>query len=113
MQSTGVLDPQIADFDPWIATGPLSTVYISGLFEILGGLGLLVARTRVWAGWGLIALLVAVYPANIHMAMNPELFPDQTVTALYARLPFRIHPGPKTLGTLERALERQQAANPD
>jgi uncharacterized membrane protein len=46
-------------------------VRISGVFEILGGLGLLVTRTRrAAAAWGLIALLIAVFPANICMARN-------------------------------------------
>mgnify|MGYP001233216250 CR=1 FL=1 len=49
---------------------PLALVYISGLFEILGGFGLFWKRSRRIAGWGLIALLVAVYPANIHMLVN-------------------------------------------
>ena len=49
---------------------PLALVYISGFFEILGGLGLLIPQTRRTAGWGLLALLVAVYPANIHMLVN-------------------------------------------
>ncbi len=47
---------------------PLLLVYLSGLFEILGGLGLLWPRTRQLAGWGLLALLVAVFPANVYMA---------------------------------------------
>jgi len=67
----------------------LELVYLSGVFEILGGVGILVSRTRRFAGWGLLALLVAVYPANIHMAMNPELFPDMSPAMLYARLPFQ------------------------
>ena len=46
----------------------LALVYLSGAFEILGGLGLLVPRTRRFAGWGLIALLIAVFPANLYMA---------------------------------------------
>ena len=44
---------------------PLALVYISGFFEILGGVGLLIPETRTWAAWGLIALYVAVFPANI------------------------------------------------
>ncbi len=64
----------------------LEAVYISGLFEILGGVGVLVATTRKIAGLGLVALLVAVYPANIYMALNPEVFPDVPLSALYFRL---------------------------
>mgnify|MGYP001038007663 CR=1 FL=1 len=44
-------------------------VYISGVCEILGGVGLLVPATRNLAGWGLIALLLAVFPANIYHAV--------------------------------------------
>lgn len=45
-------------------------VAISGFFEILGGVGLLIPLVRRAAGWGLIALLIAVFPANIDMALN-------------------------------------------
>lgn len=68
---------------------PLALVYISGFFEILGGLGLLVPKLRRLAGWGLIALMIAVYPANIHMAMNPDQFPEMSPTMLYIRLPIQ------------------------
>jgi uncharacterized membrane protein len=51
---------------------PLALVYVSGVFEILGGLGLLFPRTRRLAGWGLLVLLVAVFPANIYMALIHE-----------------------------------------
>ncbi len=49
---------------------PLELVYISGFFEILGGIGLLVPNVSRAAAWGLIALFVAVFPANINMAVN-------------------------------------------
>ncbi len=55
---------------PW----HLELVYLSGVLEILGGLAVLVAPLRRWAGYALIALLSAVYLANIHMAMNSEDF---------------------------------------
>ena len=61
-------------------------VYVSGFFEILGGLGLLLSRFRKISGWGLLALLIAVYPANIYMAMTPEAFPEISIFALYFRL---------------------------
>ena len=43
----------------------LEAVYVSGFFEVLGGVCVLIPRLRKIAGWGLVALLVAVYPANI------------------------------------------------
>ncbi|MEM9952004.1 MAG: DoxX family protein [Chloroflexota bacterium] len=64
-------------------------VYLSGFFEILGGIGVLIPRYRKWAGIGLIALMLAVYPANIYMAMNPEKFPNIPKWGLYARLPLQ------------------------
>ena len=64
----------------------LEAVYLSGLFEILGGVGVLIARTRSIAGWGLLLLLIAVYPANIYMALTPEAFPDIPLFVLYFRL---------------------------
>lgn len=42
-------------------------VLISGVAEILGGIGIMIPATKVYAGWGLILLLVAVFPANIDM----------------------------------------------
>ena len=52
---------------PW----PLAMVHISGAAEIAGGLGILIPPARRSAALGLIALLVAVFPANIYMATNP------------------------------------------
>lgn len=56
----------VPDFLPY----PLALVYISGFFEILGGVGLLIPTVSRAAAWGLIALYVAVFPANINMAVN-------------------------------------------
>lgn len=65
-------------------------VYVSGVAEIAGGAGLMVPRTRRWAGWWLIATLIAVFPANLWMAQHPERYrlPGGRA-ALYARLPFQ------------------------
>jgi uncharacterized membrane protein len=49
---------------------PLALVYISGFFEVLGGAGLLVPLVRRQAACGLIALYVAVFPANLNMALS-------------------------------------------
>ncbi len=65
----------------------LVLVYVSGVLEIVGGVAVLAPGLRTSAGWGLIALLVAVFPANLHMALNPESFPDMSGLALYSRLP--------------------------
>lgn len=70
---------------------PLTLVYLSGIFEILGGLGILWEGTRAVAGWGLVALLIAVYPANIYMATSGVKifgFPSQPWMA-WARLPLQ------------------------
>ena len=64
-------------------------VYISGVFEIMGAIGILIPRTRLLAGYGLIALIVAVYPANINMALHPEKYTDLSALFLYIRLPFQ------------------------
>jgi len=68
---------------------PLALVYISGVAEILCGLGLLIPQTRKAAAWGTIALLVAVLPANINMALHPDQFGLAPV-GLYLRLPVQL-----------------------
>jgi uncharacterized membrane protein len=66
-------------------------VYASGVAEIAGGAGLLHPATRRPAGWWLLATLVAVFPANVHMALNPSEYslPGGS-KALLARLPFQL-----------------------
>lgn len=70
----------------------LPLVYLSGVFEVLGGLGLILPATRRFAAWGLIALFIAVFPANLNMALNElPLGKDPIPTwALWARLPLQI-----------------------
>jgi uncharacterized membrane protein len=61
-----------------------------GAAEILGGLGLIFAPTRRLAGWGLIALLVAVFPANVHVALLGKMPGyDFSPLTLWLRLPFQ------------------------
>jgi uncharacterized membrane protein len=66
-------------------------VAISGVCEIAGGLGLLVRPLRRAAGWGLIALLIAVFPANIYMALAPNESADGRFAGwmLWLRLPLQ------------------------
>ena len=67
---------------PW----PYAAVYVSGAFEIIGAIGLLLPAYRRAAGIGLFVLTILVTPANIHMALNPELFPAFSESLLYWRL---------------------------
>jgi uncharacterized membrane protein len=70
---------------------PLLLVYLSGVAEVAGGVGILVPRVRRAAGWGLIALYIAVFPANIHMAVNQVPLGDTPAPAwvLWLRLPLQ------------------------
>jgi uncharacterized membrane protein len=64
-------------------------VEVSGVAEVLGGLGVLLPRTRRLSGVALVALLAAVFPANLYMASAPERFKRVPRWALYARLPLQ------------------------
>ena len=64
-------------------------VYISGAFEIILGLMLLVDKTRFIAGWGLILLLIAVFPANIYLAQTNGTAMNTTPLIAWGRLPFQ------------------------
>ena len=70
---------------------PAALVAISGIAEIAGGVGLAIPRLRRAAGWGLIALLVAVFPANLYMALDPDRFAGLHVapSLLWLRLPLQ------------------------
>jgi len=70
---------------PW----HLFLVYLSGVFEIALGALLLIPKFSRLAAWGLIALLIAVFPANIYMAMNTELFPEFNPILIWLRLPLQ------------------------
>jgi uncharacterized membrane protein len=76
---------------PPYVPAPEAMVYASGVAEIAGGAGLMLPRHRRLAGWWLIATLLAVFPANLHMALHPDEFPEVPGGArtLWARLPFQ------------------------
>jgi uncharacterized membrane protein len=67
---------------------PQLLVIVSGIAEIAGGIGLLIRSLRRWAGWGLVALLIAVFPANFYMAEHPERF-HISRWLLWGRLPLQ------------------------
>ena len=76
---------------PAALPNPEFLVYISGFFEILGGIGLLIPAVSQAAAWGLVLLFIAVYPANINMAVNNiqiENIPQGTWFQVI-RLPFQ------------------------
>lgn len=77
----GIMPPYL----PW----HLALVYVSGVAEIVLGGMLCFRRWMALAGWGLIALLIAVFPANVHMALNPELYAPLSSVALWIRLPIQ------------------------
>jgi uncharacterized membrane protein len=72
---------------PSIAGWKKEVVVVSGIAEIAGGVAILPEQTRRGARWWLLATLVAVYPANIHVAINAKDFPKIPPAALWARLP--------------------------
>lgn len=81
---------------PWLPR-PVLLVYLSGLAEIVLGVGLLFSRTRIAAAWGLVALLVAVFPANVYMATSgvviqgaPAIVADASPPVRWGRLPLQV-----------------------
>jgi uncharacterized membrane protein len=76
---------------PPYVPAPDAMVYASGVAEIAGGAGLMLPRHRKLAGWWLIATLAAVFPANVHMAVNSDTYHQVpgAPASLWARLPFQ------------------------
>ena len=75
---------------PWVPA-PEAMVYASGAAEIAGGVGMMVPARRRLAGWWLLVTMLAVFPANVHMAINAEDFPAVPGggPSLWARLPLQ------------------------
>jgi uncharacterized membrane protein len=76
---------------------PLALAYLSGVAEIALGLGVLFDRTRTLAAWGLVALLVAVFPANVYMATSGVVVTegvsgtlDPSPAVRWGRLPLQV-----------------------
>ncbi|HEY5228757.1 MAG TPA: DoxX family membrane protein [Opitutaceae bacterium] len=82
-------DVYVAMIPPWLPR-PYVLNAVSGVCEVMGGIGVLVPSLRVAAGWGLVALLVAVFPANLHVALMGRMpgFSFSPAT-LWLRLPFQ------------------------
>jgi uncharacterized membrane protein len=83
-----------AQIVPPVLPRPKALVYLSGLAEIALGIGVLVPRTRRLAAWGLVLLLVAVFPANVYMATHDVAIEgspvgDPSTAARWGRLPLQ------------------------
>jgi uncharacterized membrane protein len=74
---------------PYLPWHP-ALVYLSGVCEVVLGLLLFTRKFARAAAWGLVALLVAVSPVNVHMAVNHGLYPEYSAAALWLRLPLQI-----------------------
>ncbi len=77
---------------PW----PLGMVYVTGIAEVLGGIGVMIpdgfvfSRTRAGAAWGVVALLICIWPVHINMCLHPGMFPGVPLWAIWVRLPLQI-----------------------
>ena len=85
--SPGTYLPLMPDYLPW----HLPLIYLSGAAEMIGGIGLCFQISRRYAGWWLIAVLIAVFPSNIHMLMNDLAIGGKSVPPwiYWARLPLQ------------------------
>ncbi len=100
MVAAGVMHFVVPRFYEQIVPPPLPAsfvVVVSGVAEVALGVGLLFARTRREAAWGVVALLVAIFPANVYMAVSgvqltdlPSWMSQPTTVARYARLPVQL-----------------------
>ena len=86
-----------AQIVPPVLPFPLALAYLSGVAEIALGLGVLFDRTRTLAAWGLVALLVAVFPANVYMATSGVVVTegvsgtlDPSPAVRWGRLPLQV-----------------------
>ena len=82
-------DLYLSMMPPWLPA-PAWLNWISGAAEIAGGVGVLIPHTRKAAGIGLILLLIAIFPANLHTALNGWPGMEIPQWALFARLPFQL-----------------------
>lgn len=96
---------------PPMLPGPLLLVYLSGAAEVVVGALLLVRRTERLGAWGAIAVLVAIFPANVYMALDAQAFAPIPEVLLWLRLPLQgmligwafIHTRPRGGATLRRS----------
>jgi uncharacterized membrane protein len=71
-------------------TGELWVIYVTGVLQIAGAIGLMTPGMRMWAAWGLAAMLAGLFPANIYSAVNELSLGDSPVTSLWIRTPLQL-----------------------
>src|SRR5215510_5345440 len=71
-------------------TGALWVIYVTGVFEVAGAVGLLVPAVQRLAAWCLVALLVAMFPANVYAALRDVKLGGRSATPLLFRLPLQL-----------------------
>lgn len=83
------LKHDLAAMIPPPLTGALWLIYLTGVLEALGAIGLLLPRLRQPAAWGLLALLIALFPANVYAALKGLTLGGAAVTPLWLRAPLQ------------------------
>lgn len=84
------LKHELALMVPSVVPRPLLLIYITGVFELLGAVGLMIPRTRPTAAAGLIVLLIAMFPANVKATKEHLTLHRRPATPLWLRLPMQI-----------------------
>lgn len=69
---------------------PVGLVQISGVAEVLGGIGLLVPWTRRFSAWGIVAMLIVYFDVHVYMALHVDHFASVPAWVIYARLPLQL-----------------------
>ena len=84
------LKNDLAAMIPPPLTGAVWMIYVTGVLEALGAVGLLIPRLRRAAAWGLLALLVALFPANVYAALTGVTLDGAAATPLWFRTPLQV-----------------------
>jgi uncharacterized membrane protein len=80
----------LAAMVPKAFPNPLLIVHITGVLEFLGAAGLCLPEFRKYAAWGLAALMIAMFPANVRAARDHLKLRGREATSLWLRLPMQL-----------------------
>ncbi|MFN8391688.1 MAG: DoxX family protein [Bdellovibrionota bacterium] len=86
LRSPAIFLPLMPPFLPF----PIELIYVSGVCEIALGALMMIPRFRKLAGVGLVLLLIAVFPANVYMALNDQVYPNVQSGVRWGRLPLQL-----------------------